>query len=306
MTDYRILGVARLTGLTPDTIRKWERRYRVVTPRRDERGIRRYTDADLQRLQDLRCATDLGYPIGEVARLTPQELSQLLRSKPLPTTAPAVRRKRHLPDVFTRAVLAGLARYDGEHVDRMLSAAAHLLPPSEFVFDLMSPLFAHIGRAWRSGSMEIGQEHLFSAVARSVLGNLIRTFPPRPDAPLAVFATPAGEPHEFGVLLAAMLAASEGLRVQYLGPNMPAASIVQTAEQVRAQALVLGVVRSRQRSSLSRSLASLAAVLPDRIELWLGGKAAQKDLISHPRRPITALPTLPDFYRHLRSRLSPS
>lgn len=218
MTNYRILGVARLTGLTTDTIRKWERRYCVVTPRRDERGIRRYTDADLRRLQDLRHATDLGYPIGEVARLTPQELSELLRSKPLPAVPSAVRRKRNLPDVFTRAVLTGLARYDGEQVDRMLSAAARLLPASEFVLDLMSPLFAHIGRAWRSGSLEIGQEHLFSAVARSVLGNLIRTYPPRPDAPLAVFATPAGEPHEFGVLLAAMLAASEGLRVQYLDP----------------------------------------------------------------------------------------
>ena len=35
---YPIRAVARLTGLSLDTLRAWERRYRAVTPVRDERG----------------------------------------------------------------------------------------------------------------------------------------------------------------------------------------------------------------------------------------------------------------------------
>src|SRR5271165_2675696 len=155
MADHRILGASKLTGLTPDTIRKWERRYGVVDPRRDVRGIRRYSEADINRLRELRSATDLGYPIGEAALLKPEELSALLRanSAPAPTFRTGLRSRR--PDSFTRAVLSGLRRYDGEQVDRMLAAASHLLTPTEFVFDVMSPLFHDIGEAWRKGTMEI-------------------------------------------------------------------------------------------------------------------------------------------------------
>src|SRR5208337_4782068 len=48
---------------------------------RDTRGIRRYSEADIARLRELRSATDLGFPIGEAARLKPKELAELVRVK---------------------------------------------------------------------------------------------------------------------------------------------------------------------------------------------------------------------------------
>jgi|SRR5271166_1939054 len=297
MADHRILGASRLAGLTPDTIRKWESRYGAINPRRDVRGIRRYSEADINRLRELRSATDLGYPIGEAALLKPEELSALLRanSAPAPTFRTGLRSRR--PDSFTRAVLSGLRRYDGEQVDRMLAAASHLLTPTEFVFDVMSPLFHDIGEAWRKGTMEIGQEHLFSAVARSLLGNLIRRYATAKDAPSLLFTTPAGEPHEFGILLAAMLAASQSTRVHYLGPNMPNASIVRSAADVKADVVVVGAVRSRSRAGLRRTVTALATALPERTELWLGGRAAQA-AVTH-RTHVQRFSTLREFYEGL-------
>jgi len=48
---YQIAAVARMTGLTVDTIRAWERRYALVAPARDEAGIRQYGRADIARLE---------------------------------------------------------------------------------------------------------------------------------------------------------------------------------------------------------------------------------------------------------------
>ena len=61
--------VARRTGLTPDVIRVWERRYEAVLPRRTSTNRRLYSDRDVERLQLLRRATLAGRRIGDVARL---------------------------------------------------------------------------------------------------------------------------------------------------------------------------------------------------------------------------------------------
>lgn len=300
MSEYRILSVSRLTGLPQDTIRKWERRYAAVTPRRDERGIRRYSDADIARLRELRKATDLGYPIGEAVALPPKALTQALTVTPLGRGGLDARSKGARADAVTRAVLRGLERYDGEQIDRLLSAASQLLPPADFVFEVMSPLFHQIGESWRAGDLEIGQEHLFSAVARSVLGNLLRRFAVKSDAPSMLFTTPAGEPHEFGILLAAMLAASEGVRAHYLGPSMPAAAIARAAADIGAHVVVVGAANSRSKARLARSLDALTAALPAGARVWLGGKAAQHPIAS---KSVSIVPvhTLHEFLELVRA-----
>ena len=50
---YQVQAAARLTGLSTDTLRAWERRYGAVTPGRVGRG-RGYTRQDIARLQLLR------------------------------------------------------------------------------------------------------------------------------------------------------------------------------------------------------------------------------------------------------------
>ena len=298
MPDYRIAAVSRLTGLPADTIRKWEHRYGVVHPRRDARGLRRYVEGDLERLRRLAAAVKLGVSISEASALAPSALAKLVSMKP-PTTLPSPRPRQGSPDAFTRSVLRGLERSDGEQIDRMLTAAARLLPPSEFVFDVMSPLFKTVGESWRRGEMDVAQEHLFSAIARSVLGNVIRRYAAHERMPLIAFTTPTGEPHEFGILLAALLAASEGLRVRYLGPDMPAASIARSASDAGARAVVVGAVRSRNAASLGRALKGIIDALPPTVDIWLGGKAANISGRWRTRRNVVPVATLQDFHRRI-------
>ena len=58
---YPIRAVSKLTGISVDTLRAWERRYAVVDPERDERG-RLYSDADVERLRLLRQAVERATP----------------------------------------------------------------------------------------------------------------------------------------------------------------------------------------------------------------------------------------------------
>ena len=70
-------AACQLTGLSPDTLRAWERRYSAVQPKRDGNGRRVYERADVARLRLLRQAVDLGQPIHRAARLSTAELESL-------------------------------------------------------------------------------------------------------------------------------------------------------------------------------------------------------------------------------------
>jgi hypothetical protein len=96
-----------------------------------------------------------------------------------------------------------------------------------------------------------------------------------------VFATPSGERHEIGTLGAAMLAASSGLGVTYLGPDLPARDIVECVKPAGAQVLVLGITMTsagkrpeRELRTIERALQTTVRDLPKHVELWAGGRGA--------------------------------
>jgi hypothetical protein len=58
--SLRISDVARLTKVSVHRLRKWESRYRTVLPARTERGQRRYTRDDVERLLLIKQLVDAG------------------------------------------------------------------------------------------------------------------------------------------------------------------------------------------------------------------------------------------------------
>ncbi|MDQ5831609.1 MAG: hypothetical protein M3550_00940, partial [Actinomycetota bacterium] len=108
------------------------------------------------------------------------------------------------------------------------------------------------------------------------LGSFLRLYP-HPDAPARLlFATPSGERHEIGTLGAAMLAASSGLGVAYLGPDLPAREIVESVKPAGAHVLVLGLTTSSAGKSKERELRTIVRDLPRNVELWAGGRGAER------------------------------
>ena len=84
---YRIGAVSRLTGISTDNLRVWERRYQTVTPDRTESGDRHYSAEDVTRLKLIKKLVDSGDSISSLARLDEDALQQRL-SVSRPETPP--------------------------------------------------------------------------------------------------------------------------------------------------------------------------------------------------------------------------
>lgn len=268
---YPIRAVSRLTGIGIDTLRAWERRHSAITPVRDDRG-RMYTAADLARLRLLRGAVELGHSIGRLAGLSNEELRHLAataRAVAAPAVDPMAR-----TSLDTAALGAALREYDAAGIDREIARLAAVLRPLDLVRNVLMPMLAQVGDDWHRGRAGIAQEHLMSSTIRNILGSFLRLHA-RPDGPARLlFATPSGDRHEMGTLGAAMLAASSGLGVAYLGPDLPARDIVESVTSAGAQVLVLGMTTASAGKSKERNLRTIVRDLPKDVELWTGGRGA--------------------------------
>jgi len=268
---YPIRAVSRLTGIGIDTLRAWERRHGAVTPSRDDRG-RMYTDDDIARLRLLRGAVEHGHSIGRLAGLTDAELRRLAATAGANAALAVVPTQRTPLD--TAALTAALQKFDATAIDQQISRLAAVLPPLELLRDVLMPVLAQVGDEWHRGPARIAHEHLVSSTMRNILGSFLRLYA-RPDVSTRLlFATLAGERHEIGTLGAAMLAASSGLGVAYLGPDLPAREIVESVRPAGAQVLVLGLTATSAGKAKERELRTIVRDLPKEVELWAGGRGA--------------------------------
>jgi DNA-binding transcriptional MerR regulator/methylmalonyl-CoA mutase cobalamin-binding subunit len=269
---YPIRAVSRLTGIGIDTLRAWERRHQAVTPVRDDRG-RMYTDADVARLRLLRGAVEHGHSIGRLAGLTDAELRRLAAAGEDATAVSEVASARRT-SLDTAALTAALQTYDAVAIDQQISRLASVLRPLELVQDVLMPVLAQVGDEWHRGSVRIAHEHLMSSTMRNILGSFVRLYARPEVSTRLLFATPAGERHEIGTLGAAMLAASCGLGVAYLGPDLPAREIVDSVRPASAQVLVLGLTVTSAAKVREGELRTIVRDLPKEVELWAGGRGA--------------------------------
>ena len=81
---YRIGAVSQLTGVAPDTLRAWERRYGTVSPFRSEAGSRLYSEEDVHRLTLIKRLVDGGDAISRVANLSKEKLEERVKNATLP------------------------------------------------------------------------------------------------------------------------------------------------------------------------------------------------------------------------------
>ena len=293
---YPIRAVSLMTGVSIDTLRAWERRYHAVTPVRDARG-RVYTDADVRRIKRLRDAVAAGHAIGRVASMSDEQLSTMTLAAPEAAETPAGR-VSSAAAVDTTTIIDALERFDGAAVETELARAAALLRPSELLRDVLVPVLTEAGERWHNGRGRIAHEHMLSASVRNVLGSLLRVHQKAGVPDTFLFATPAGERHEFGTLGAAMMAASGGLGVIYLGPDLPADDIVAVTKVAPIEVVVLGVSDVADTERVETEVDRIGRQLGADVELWLGGRAAER-LAERLGGRAVALPSYEQLEQHL-------
>lgn len=261
---YPMRVVTRLTGLSADTIRAWERRYGAVFPERTGGNARRYSAEQVRRLVLLREATSRGHSISEVAQLSGDELLRLAYSE----TGGLQQRPTHQQVIDE--YLAAVRKFEAQAAQSILTRTMSMMLPEDAVFRMVIPLLHQVGKGWCEGSLSIAHEHLVSSQLRGLLGTMLRHAAPRMGFGRIVIATPPKHDHEFGSLIGAFIASTRGLEPIYLGTNMPFAELERVMAVSRAEILLLSIVREVSESEEAAHLEQGVRNLSEAYEVWLG------------------------------------
>ncbi len=267
--------VSQRTGISQELLRAWERRYEVVTPQRTKTGRRLYSDEDVRRLRLLRDVVEGGRRISDVASLSVEELIRL-KEEDARAVRPEVPKER-APSAggdHVEEALALIRAFDQEGLRGLLERATLELTRPRMREAFLVPLIRAIGAKWAEGTLRIAHEHMATAVIRSFLAAVPGRIGSVEGAPLAIVATPAGQRHELGALLAMATIIEAGWRALYLGPDLPAEEIAAAAKSREASVVALSLVFPAGDPAVVHEIRRLRDLLGENVAILLGGSAA--------------------------------
>jgi MerR family transcriptional regulator, light-induced transcriptional regulator len=262
-------AVARATGLSPDTLRVWQKRYGFPVPQRKDSGHRLYSPADVRRLRRIAEALARGHRPGQVVALSEPRLELLMHQ--------SSRAAESAPRLAPLPALMSLVRdHETVRLGEALLAEAGRLGPLGFLRDCVAPMIEAVGDAWSRGELGVAHEHFFSERLSDVLRSLRLPFERGPGGPRLVLATFSGETHGLGLQMAAFLAATGGLQPHVLGADTPLSEIVAAVRARRPAAVGISISVSTGGASSRDRLAELRRAVPAAIPILVGGAGARR------------------------------
>lgn len=272
---YNLKAVVQKTGLKPDTLRAWERRYNIPTPTRTTGGHRLYSQRDIEMLQWLIARQQEGMNISRAVELW-THFAEEGDSPTAGTRTPAPPAGLRQPPQNSAGVLSRLRTawvqaclgYDEAGADAAISEAFALFGPERVCIEVLQQGLATIGDLWYAGEATIQQEHFGSALAMRKIEALIAGSPPPTRRARILVGCPPEENHIFAPLMLTLLLRRRGWDTIYLGANIPVTDLEVT---VLAAQPTLVILSAQQITTAATLLASGEALLHQRVPLAFGG-----------------------------------
>ena len=270
----RIGELSRRTGVSPELLRMWERRYGLLEPRRTDGGFRLYSPADEERVRRMQKEIANGLPASLAAQLV--------------GTSPE--REDHValggsPVEIVRELADALDRFDEAGANAALDRALAVFALRTTLDAIVLPYLQDLGARWENGQVSIAQEHFATNILRGRLLGLSRGWGTG-AGPRALLACPPGEFHDLGLVCFGLTLREHGWRIVLLGPNTPIATICDTADALAPRIVVISAM----------STSGLDAVLPELTELGglhrlaLAGPGATRDVADTTRALLLTEP----------------
>jgi len=272
---FNLKAVVQQTGLKPDTLRAWERRYGLPSPARSGGGHRLYSQRDIEALRWLLARQREGLSISRAVDLWRQIKADgrdpLLAPAPVPLAPGPMAEPQPAGgtlDELRQEWLAACLAFDEPRAEQAAARAFALYPPETVCLELLQQALSEVGDLWQQGVATVQQEHFASELAFRRLESLLMAAPPATRPGQIVAACPPQEYHTFGLLLLTLLLRHRGWAVVYLGANVPVEELGATVAAVRPDMVILAA----QRLPSAATLFDAARALQGQVPIGYGGR----------------------------------
>jgi len=237
MSAYSIKDLEKLSGIKAHTIRIWEKRYKLIEPKRTTSNIRTYCDSELKKLLNIAILYRNGFKISKLSTLTDKEITDEIN-------------KIIVQDTDLQSQIEGLTvamtEFDEVKFERILARAIIEFGFEDTVIKIIYPFIVKVGLMWQTSCINPAREHFITNLIRQKVFVAIDSLlnEERKESKKFLFFLPEGEFHELGILFFAFMAKKRGHQIIYLGQSVPMDDIVDTVNSKSVDILVTSFVSS--------------------------------------------------------------
>lgn len=264
---HSVSSAARLCGVSPSTLRAWERRYGVVEPIRTEGGYRVYDDDALRRLTRMSSLIASGWSPRHAAAYVMSEdgdaalpLGMMAEEEP-PAPVPPTKseEKQHL-----EVVLQAAEELNAPRVSDELDFAWSIHSFDDLMDQWLGPILNAIREGGESGRLSLAGEHFLRAgIERRLTAVFEESEQSVHAAPSVLIGTPPGDHRVLTALGFATTLRRAGCKVTYLGAGLEPQTWLDAVDTSNPDVVVVVVPAAEDAAGASRLIAKLARTVPD-------------------------------------------
>lgn len=291
MGRYSIKDIEQLSGIKAHTLRIWEQRYEILTPKRTPTNIRYYDDADLRLVLNIAFLNRNNIKISKIAKMSQDEICERVRQ--------IADSSLEFPNQMNALIIA-MVELDEERFEKIISTNTLQFGFENTMLNIVWPFLYRIGILWQTGNINPAHEHFMSNLIRQKLIVAIDgQMPPKnPYAKKYLMFLPEGELHELSLLFAAYIIKARYNRVIYLGQSLPLEDVGTVIETYKPDYVVTVTMNFPTETDALHFLDELKEQCPDQ-EILLSGQQiiALKDKGELPENIIvfSNIPELMEF-----------
>lgn len=256
MNAFTIKDLENLSGIKAHTIRIWEQRYSFLNPQRTETNIRYYSNDELQKILNIALLNRYGYKISHIDRMTPSEINDKILS---------LSQAQALQERIVNELIRHMVNVDMDAFELVLDAYIKAKGIEKTITQIIFPFLERIGILWLTNHINPAQEHLVSNLVRQKLIVGIDGLRPALDTGKSVLLfLPEAEHHELGLLFVYYLLKSRGVKVMYLGANVPLKDVDYVASLKNPDFLYTHITSVGHNFNFEKFLTNTHNHMPDR------------------------------------------
>jgi MerR family transcriptional regulator, light-induced transcriptional regulator len=225
MNDFTIKDPENLSGIKAHTIRIWEQRYNFLKPKRTDTNIRFYSNEELKKLLNIALLTKYGYKLCHIDMMEPEEICAKVLS---------LKDDQAVQELIINDLVRQMIDLETDKFEATLNKYIQANDIEKTIIEIVFPFLEKIGILWQTGHIMPAQEHFVSNIIRQKLIVAIDSAVPlRTSTNKAVLFLPEGEHHELGLLFLYYLLKQQGIKVVYLGSNVPMSDVENVVEVLK-------------------------------------------------------------------------
>lgn len=262
-----VATVARRLGVSPTTLRTWDRRHGLGPSHHEAGTHRRYSATDLARLELMRRLSMDGVSAGEAARIAlateDDELPRVYLDRPSdvsPATRPTIVPMARSED-RVRGLVKSADGLDSQAVSAILRESLERRGVIATWDSLVVPALATIGQRWAQTGQGVDVEHLVSECVLGVFRHHVQRFTTSPvNTRPILLACAEEEQHSLPLHAVAAALAERHVSTRVLGARVPADALGAAIRRVGPAGVFIWA--QRPHTGDPRQLAALPEIRP--------------------------------------------